>query len=375
MNQPDGKSKAIFLFSQLSNINFGVYCANPQGLKDNLNNVTKIIEGKIEGFQKNVILQKIKSFWDREWQIVWGPCMKESITKKSKQYPETVGTYHANNAMYVIKGGDAYVVGVAATNMLSTFEQEVEDLDVFLQEPWNILNPNHGHISQGAKIGVEVLMDELKDSHGRTLLQFLEETIRYNEPAEIITCGHSLGGALCPLVALKIAERKHFLATWRNVSISSYPTAAPVIGDSSFNNYVSDLSKSDKIYINSMYNFNDIVPMAWQANTFGQIPDAYIGFGVVPNTELKNTLNFLVAELKKVNHPYYRMYDIKECTFKAFPLEPTPQGDSAFMTEAMYQHISVYYSEGFGFDSDFISHYNQFIQAILPRDCKTVIHH
>jgi hypothetical protein len=365
MKQLDNRSHAIFLFSQLSNINFGVYSANANGLQNNFNNVINIFESNDGFFKNNAIRQKINDYWNKNWKVVWGPCMKQSITEHSEKPRSSDGSYHADNSMYVAKADNTYIIAVAGTNMLSVYEKK-EDIAVFSQKKWDSNNPAHGNIANGSSIGLNILMEDLKDSNGNTLLQFLEKDIPAHAPTEIITCGHSLGGGLCPLVALKIYENKMLNSGWNNVTVSSYPTAAPSIGDQDFVNYLTDNKFLNFV---SLYNTNDIVPMAWEQDTFAQIPTAFSSFNVVPSNKIKNILTGLNIGLKKVKPAYKKFDEQFLISFEGTARNPTPQGEKAFMTEAGYQHIDQYFKEGFGLDDNFIGQYNQLLTNILPSDC------
>jgi dienelactone hydrolase len=63
------------------------------------------------------------------------------------------------------------------------------------------------------------------NDNGKKVLEFLS-TIGFNENVEIATCGHSLGGALSPLVALKLVEMKERNG-FSNGTVSCYPSAGP----------------------------------------------------------------------------------------------------------------------------------------------------
>jgi hypothetical protein len=152
---------------------------------------------KINGLlNEQLVTQQIGS-----WHIVWGPIVIQEP-----------GSSVADNAMVVYQGANGgnpvYVVGVAATNALSQFDVQVEDLDVASTVAFG---SNGAAVSAGTSIGVKNLETMTDPNHGGTLQSFLQSKAARN--ATLIFAGHSLGGALAPALALDLAVHQGFDVT------------------------------------------------------------------------------------------------------------------------------------------------------------------
>jgi hypothetical protein len=359
----DNKAKAIMLFSQLSNINYGYSAKTKQDLVDNFNRV----------LEDSIVTQKINELWNCDWQMAWGPALYCSLNTGKE---DDKSKFHADNSMYVVKGYDnstkrfVYVIAVAGTNALSEFEKKEEDIKVIHMVPWEVSNStdtNQAKISNGSAIGLEKLLGNFDFGSSIKLLDFFKEELKNTNEnnVEIITCGHSLGGALSPLVALKIKE------SFSNVQVSTYPTAGPTSGNNFFAEYL-EITLGTKNY-NSVINTNDMVPLAWESDTFKKIPTLYQDINVKPKGEINILINGIIQDpfhiYRKCN--YTRIGKKSEHTFKGIivPINlldkkcsVTLKGDD-FMDEAMYQHLNVYLTEGFGFDEKFACDVYNFLKS------------
>jgi Lipase (class 3) len=350
------KAKAIQLFSQLSNINFGI-SASIKDLEANSDRIKEIIS------TDNVASQKIKALWDCDWKVVWGPALNYSlnIPLDSK--------YHANNSMFVAKGMDkathkyVYVVAVAGTNGLSQFEKLEEDINVGIMVLWHAKNPKQGHISKGSMIGLDKVLGEFNYGASKTLMEFFAAEIQQigADNLEIITCGHSLGGALSPLVALKIKE------TYPAIPVSTYPTAGPTSGDAVFAKYLED-TLGEGNYI-SVINTNDIVPMAWEHETLTKMPDIYKSIDITMDEKIEKAL-IAIDKITKL-YKYTRIAKVQEYCFTGSLTPPEcPEGKKdcdLFMVEALYQHLDMYMNKFFKNEEDtFIKPFHNLVHPNNP---------
>ena len=79
------------------------------------------------------------------WKLVWGPALLEHVDKNG--HPSGVSdnaVYVAYNESVAFPGGStlpAYVVAIAATNPISTFDWLVEDFDVSSVVEWSTYDP------------------------------------------------------------------------------------------------------------------------------------------------------------------------------------------------------------------------------------------
>lgn len=341
------KQKAMTLFSHLANINYDYAASSQEKLVDNFDRILQDESGD------NVILQTINELWNCSWKMAWGPAL--NITQNKKK-----GEFHADNSLFVAKGIDpstqkrVYVVAVAGTNALSQFEKEKEDIGVITKKPWNVNDASCGNLSNGSHIGFNLVYSTPFENNKQqnTLQEFFgQEMDTYAENMEIITCGHSLGGALAPLIALALKELS--LQKALNINVSTYPTAGPTPGDGIFAAYAERTLGKENIV--SLINTNDIVPLAWEHDTLTTIHSLYdntvfdhIKLHPLNLSELAilGILDYYSKKTKDLD--YKRIAKDVEQTFAGKPHEPK---SAHFMDEALYQHLEVYLTEGFGIDA------------------------
>lgn len=225
------------------------------------------------------------------WNLVWGPAVWQNS-----------GSNVADNAMYVAQSdsvpglGSTYVVAIAATNPMSDFDWQTEDLEVDKVVDFATYNPlaktppvpvtpsgstgSNGYISLGTATGVYKLMGMAAQkpaaAPGTSLVQFLTgSSIKPN--STIVFVGHSLAGALAPTLALWLKTNNHLS---KFTSVLVYPTAGASPGDGTFaslyNKTFPALPASgittSKQWNTLLWNEYDVVPHAW--NTQPVSPNA-----------------------------------------------------------------------------------------------------
>jgi hypothetical protein len=327
------KQQQIAVLSVLSNCNQKSYANSWQELQDQAN--TRIEEGL-----KDLVLTPFVG----NWELVWGPCLENSQLGKNNK--EHANQWITNNTMYVAKTQDPetpsktiYVVAIAGTNAVSSFGWLTEDAKVEKMVAWG--NVPNAKISDGSNIGLNILLD-MKDK-GVDLIQFLS-SVSLKGNVEIATCGHSLGGALSPLVALKLVEMKESKG-FSNLTISCYPSAGPTSGNAKLAKYA-EVKLANNYH--SVINAYDIVPHAWNVQDLLKIKTIYDTpkFGNIKLSEgIKGLIDGLYVLLILKN--YTRINAGKEFLFEGAPKdknEPsdTLKEDMLFLNEAAYQHTTVY---------------------------------
>ncbi|WP_339697361.1 hypothetical protein [uncultured Roseivirga sp.] len=287
---PSLKEQMIWVLSDLSNLNAGLFAKEERLLKENAQQLKEIFSTQNE----------ISNFFKNEFNVVWGPALinqqrevtidvYKAIPKElADQFPTggkiKVTGYTTTNAMYVTKGKDPqtgrdlYVVAVSGTNPVSQAGWFQEDFDVKgtpVSWPPQYLEinglTNVGAIAQGSNDGLELLWTVQDPDTNQTLYGFLESVISGTSPAEVAVCGHSLGGALSPLVATALADLQP-VANKKNVVISAYPTAGPTSGDADFAKHVYSTLNGNYV---SRINDYDVVPHGWQESTMDELPNLY----------------------------------------------------------------------------------------------------
>ncbi|BDS10384.1 lipase family protein [Aureispira anguillae] len=196
-----------------------------------------------------------------------------------------------DNTMYVIKcvkqpddvkDGPDYFIGIAGTNSVSPFGWFKEDFDVATMKKWEDVLGNFGEklpqdggaISKASWQGLQQLwnmgqekpvLTEADKAVGR---EYGKNETAKKEPlwdfiksldttAKIAISGHSLGGALAPVLATVLADK--MTAAKMKHTITVLATAGPTPGDQTFINHLHAKVANYK----AIYNEIDVVPQAW----------------------------------------------------------------------------------------------------------------
>ncbi|MFA6060252.1 MAG: hypothetical protein WC756_18775 [Taibaiella sp.] len=215
------------------------------------------------------------------WQLVWGPIVFSNNPNAA--------TVVADNTMMLLynpspdgQTQDQFVIAIAGTNAVSMYGWFQEDFGVNTLVQWeSIVNKDVNKlfftpsIAAGTNKGLQALLT-MQDSSGSTMLQALNTYVQTNSitNASVAVAGHSLGGALSPVMAMYMQDTQ---STWNTVSgsittITTWPTAGPTPGNADFATYVQDNMGAN---YNSKYNNIDVIPQAWMYSSFENIPSIY----------------------------------------------------------------------------------------------------
>lgn len=205
------------------------------------------------------------------WSLVWGPAVyKFSIADLD------------DNMMYVVRdeGNPAHLaIVVRGTNPKALLDWLVEDLDVVDQVTWESgPQPTAAKISKAISEGLLHLQTMTPvGAPQQTLSDFLAEQAKRYPVLQIDVTGHSLGGALSPVLALWLADtEKEWNRNWsptQGAQFAVYPLAGPTPGNSDFATYYD--SRLGGTRTDRMHNPYDIVPLAWNVESLGTMADLY----------------------------------------------------------------------------------------------------
>lgn len=338
--KPSHKRQVIAALSAIANCNFGLkFSSNEEG---NQAAVTAINDA----INKEGAVQKFINQNASPWEVVWGP-----VTSNSKP----LGKWHTDNTMYVAKTnsfeGSAhplYVVATSGTNAISEKGWLGEDLNVILRKKWDG-DKAKGKISKGAYKGLGILLG--MEHQGQSILDFFKQLdlSKKGTAYEIAVCGHSLGGAISPLVALSLKEWVNE-TPHKNITVGSYPSAGPSIGDERFTNYFIQTIGAENYH--SIINAYDMVPHSWEPDMLKAIPNLYnnAAFGFIPALNIIKKAIPAAAALHLFD-PYQRIGKDKEAIFQG---QPNPENREAkkFGKEVVYQHTVSYAKYGFQWPTD-----------------------
>lgn len=284
----------VYSLAQLTSTAFGVESAQPNAFANLQDYVTNIITTTINTDQAaggGNYLGSVDSGTTSTWSIVWGPVVFSKDT--------TSATVVADNimALYYNQPENAYLVAIAGTNGVSTYDWFSEDFDATDVSQWtNLPNPKGGgsiskaplfaSISIGAFNGMTALlgMQAQYNNQGNAvnLVSALQTAMAANPAANLYVAGHSLGGGLTALMSLYLYENESY---WRPsdlaVTINALPTAGPTFNNGYFATYFEGLLNNNASATNvgftytNLVNSIDVVPMGLDASTMMNVPFIY----------------------------------------------------------------------------------------------------
>ena len=284
-----------------------------------------------------------------DWNVVWGPTLFS--------FPGTAGGRFIDNCIYVARNGNnnQYVIAIAGTDRYSWDDWAFEDFLVGSKVPWPfkfVPNPKDpfapvpentaGDISLGTFLGLSILLNlqvccetsgggNPLPGEGMQLLPFLASIVE-DQPVEVCTTGHSLGGALSPTLALALVEMRSQWDPKGIATVSPFSFAGPTPGDVTFASYFNTRLPN----LQRIWNNLDVVPHAWDVAHLKEIPTLY---GTHP-IDVILAVDLLV---QKVGHLDYAPLNDAAPAFDG-PLQKIPglTPTEQFVREAVLQHINAY---------------------------------
>lgn len=282
-----------------------------------------------------------------KWKLVWGP----------KVYEHKPGLFGvADNAMYVaqrLSDPKQFVVAISGTNPISKYGWQTEDGDITPPVAWPYqTSVGTGKITNGTSVGMNVLLNELKDD-GLSLFKYLANQVaNCRDPLTVTVTGHSLGGALSPVTALALLDSQGVSLDKSNgwdpqskSQISVMPTAGPTPGDEEWRDYYDRRlgAKTDRVW-----NKIDIVPHAWQISMMNEILSIYESTTKPkiqpPSDKITTTVKKAIKNSQtfqnKAGSPLMQICPSVE----GFPGERVDLGNGkdTFLQQAVYQHTTAY---------------------------------
>jgi hypothetical protein len=301
------------------------------------------------------------------WKVVWGP----HYTLDGPFPPQV------SNAIFVAQQQDGqggalpvYVVAVAGTNALSAYDLQTEDLDIDPTE-WKRANnaPSQMQVTTGDMDGLtKILGMQWPFNDIRTYLA----SIQNKGNATLWFTGHSLGGALSPMLMLALMDPDSLLDTkntnlglWKQVNLLA--TAGPSIGNADFLSHFQSVFSASNATTTFVWNAKDVVPHAWNKDRMKALTQPTNIYGLTFPTG-SSVGGLIAAQQAAAANQSYVQFEPK-AAFEG-PLQPytdskntqvpwTP--DSEFLAQLGYQHLNAYVS-AFGC--------NWFPQGNPPSGCR-----
>ena len=249
------QSQINFFLSMLSNLAIG--------RKGTADDIEVFLAGRIDAH----LLASVADIG--VWTRVWGPAVFQAPLSQV-----------ADNVIYVAQSASTppqFVVAIAGTNYNSIFDILIEDFFVATEVAWAYGTPppaTSPKISTGTWTGLTILQFIAPGpgipGANQQLTSFLAAAA--TQPIEVITVGHSLGGALAPALALWLLDTQASWDPQGRATIACEPSAGPTSGNADFAAYYGSRLGSRTTRI---YNSLDIVPRAWHASDLASLPALY----------------------------------------------------------------------------------------------------
>ncbi len=245
----------------------------------------------------NVVLENtlLQQAIGSDWQIAWGPAI---YVAEPKNKTARRASFYASNAMVVMHSPSQtrYIVAIAGTNPASAFDWLNEDALLSPGYDWTSTLacwksghddlPQKGHkntatVDNCTFTGVSVLLSKLQ-SNGQSLVAFLQGVDASGHTLTLT--GHSLGGALSPMLALALVDPAHALqSNWQADQVQVYATAGATPGNAALAAHYLQVFPPQKapdaspwqVWNSTVWNQFDVVPRAWAPSTLDAVPTLY----------------------------------------------------------------------------------------------------
>ena len=286
-------------------------------------------------------------------KISWGPVAAKPIINNSEA--EELVTCAL---MYVAKhdtdekATPEYTLAIRGTNPISLYAWLCLDLDVKQQELWSdALNKFGPKPEKAIDVGEDIKISRatysalgihvgLKDDEGRTVLDWISNTIEKGNPKKIklnIT-GHSMGGVLSTTLGLWLHERLAEKGLLQYVDLSIYSFAAPTAGNNAFVTHTEKrLRGKYKCYINEL----DMVTHAWAEENVRKLPKIYQQKGDIQIEPIRAELKTLASLLEQCKDKKYQRLDSQQSIYSDVRYVSIVVR-TTYLAEAIYQHIAPY---------------------------------
>lgn len=232
----------------------------------------------------------ISAYLNGDWTVTWGPAVYVDSGQSSP--------FNATNAAFVAQNSttNQYVLAIAATDPISTYDWTNEDFNIAPPVSFNRAlktwmgtegkAEKSGFLTTATVNGVYNVLQNLQDSSGNNLLSYLNSLTASGTAPNITVTGHSLAGALSPVLAVALTQGLLTTAFPAN-NVTVFPTAGATPGDKAFASFYSNIlqpiqgsgaSASNspwQVWNVDLWNQFDIVPSAWQVGTINLIPGYY----------------------------------------------------------------------------------------------------
>ena len=278
--------KEVTLLSFIANV------ASPiEGTVASIEGKKKYIESKAYDRIKAIFdannYPKLNEYMGGEWDLTWGPAVYidqapfeaivEALQIESNNIADHV-TFMAKKPNPNNNNYDTYVIATSGTNGGGSY------LDDWLQHNLNISQQTWPYaedfdtdvkVSSGALSGLNHILSTrstLPKDANKNILEALKQEIAKSDKDTIYihTAGHSMGGALSPVLAMYLFDQQR---RWnpenKKVHINCVSVAGYSVGNQAF---ATRYTTEDGVRINRIYNPRDVVPYVWRSSDLANLP-------------------------------------------------------------------------------------------------------
>ncbi len=305
------------------------------------------LQAQIDALKSNSGVQTNMPGWN--WNVVWGPFYFITGDKNA-----------AANTMFVAQQLDAgnnplpnYVVAIAATNSSSMYDIVTEDLTI-QPTTWPYANNSGLQATTGDTTGVQMLLDLPTGAQNINQIQGFLNSIPNKGEVTLTFTGHSLAGALSPMLMLALTDPNSTLnqapstfntslSQWKQVNLLS--TAGPSVGNQPFVDYFTSVFSASNASTSFIWNAKDVVPHAWNNTTMQQITNPNI-YGLTFNftscvaavlkKEQKNAAQYNYAQWQSTPGFDYAIQSYSGIGWTA---------EGKFVAQMDFQHIAAYVAQ------------------------------
>lgn len=219
---------------------------------------------------KHTINHALKQINPSPQILVWGPVIGRYGTD-----PNVALMYISKN-----ENSSIYTVVVRGTNPFSLISWWFEDLIVWEKVPWPAESSpsalaGDAKISNATAISLNIHLNLTDKTQGSNFIDFLMAELRKTNLIINFT-GHSLGGLMAPILALKFYEKLDEALLGKVNAINTYAFAGPTAGDRHFIEYIESVFQKNVFKDHIFYrNDRDVAVQVWNTADMKQVFNFY----------------------------------------------------------------------------------------------------
>lgn len=207
------------------------------------------------------------------WKRVWGPGV--AVNSGSTLVFGLLPPYVASASLTIFQdNNNNYVLAIQATNPNCNFDWDTYDFNVEKAHQWIFGGDSSGYVSEGTYLGFNALLG--LTSGNTSAISFLNKAYAANSAINVVVTGHSLGGALSPVMALYLKHQFDSIARQNTTNVYCLSTAGATPGDADFAKYYNSKLMSNTMRV---WNYLDVVPRAWDSTTMAYVESGSNGTG------------------------------------------------------------------------------------------------